>query len=228
MNQNKERISEQSSMSNFVLNTFIPRLSRVLGSKPLAINENPRKMYRFHPPHPKKNLLPFSSVYFFVQGLWWRLRLVLPLSTPWMSVGKVRRPVWFVERVWCFCPLKGPSDIFLFLMQPREFANREVGTRRWVEISSDAYISALLSTKAFFIVIFIFMKNIAYLQSGINLLSSIHCDCFLIHSISHRERRYICVVFQHQISYVWLISFSQPVHRSIVSTVTVNKISYRF
>ena len=42
--------------------------------------------------------------------------------TRWTSWDVARRPVRVVEQFWCSYPLKGPTDIFVFIRRPHEFA----------------------------------------------------------------------------------------------------------
>ena len=111
-------ISEQSSLPNFTLNTLIPRLYRVLGSKsPCNKRKFMKNLQLPLPPLENKHfLVVFSVCSFFVQRLRWKLLLVLPLSTHWTSCGKFRRPVGFVEQFWMLLSFEG-SLWYIFILE---------------------------------------------------------------------------------------------------------------
>ena len=51
-------------------------------------------------------------------------------STPWTSYGLARRPVRLFELFSCSFPLKGPSEVFLFLGQPHRCAKLRSAKQR--------------------------------------------------------------------------------------------------
>ena len=78
-------------------------------------NENPRIIDR-----PSKSMFSYCYCFYLLGRNIVMGAASFVLVSPWTSCHKGRRRLRVVQQIWCTSPLKGPSDIFLFLGWPRE------------------------------------------------------------------------------------------------------------